>query len=168
MLAQRNPSSIGRLMLTSPPTYKDMTTAIPPKELETNYNFLRSPILGNAAFRLLETRGIIRFFSDLFLFQDKCQEEWLDNTEKGSSREARPPIQAFNAGLMQHRSFEQELRMLTQPTMVVSGGGDLRVKDRILYGGEMEQCTMRTIDGLNVLPWENPRGVIELIKEMGQ
>ena len=166
MLASRNPRTVGNLILTSPPVYTDMVTAVPQKELERNYNFLRSPIFGNIAFALLESRSIIRFFSDLFLFQDKCDEEWLDQTQKEVFREARPPIEAFNAGLLQHRSFEEEMRFLPQPTKILSGEGDKRAIDRVLYGTEMNQCVLETIEGCNVLPWENPKGVVDQIKEM--
>mmetsp|Transcript_15379 Transcript_15379/g.28971 ORF Transcript_15379/g.28971 Transcript_15379/m.28971 type:complete len:169 (-) Transcript_15379:2723-3229(-) len=166
MIAQRNPTTVSRLMLTSPPIYKDMVTAIAQKELERNYNFLKSPIFGNAAFSVLESRQIIKFFSDTFLFASKCDDDWLDETENEISIEARPPIQAFNAGLLQNRSFKQELKNLPQKTMIVEGNGDKRSKDRLQYGVEMRTCTLRTIDGLNVLPWENPKQVIDMIKEL--
>ena len=105
MLAKRNPMQVETLMLTSPPTYKDITTAVPEAELQRNYNFLCSPVLGGLAFALLESRGLIQFFSNAFLFQGKCDEEWLDETQRELCVEARTPVQAFNAGLLQHRSF---------------------------------------------------------------
>lgn len=166
MIAQRNPTTVSRLMLTSAPTYKEMITAIAQTELERNYNFLKSPIFGRAAFSILESRQIIKFFSDVFLFAGKCDDDWLDETEREISIEARPPIQAFNAGLLQHRSFQEELKGLPQWTMIVEGSGDKRSKDRLQYGTEMRKCTLRTIDGLNVLPWENPIEVIELMREL--
>lgn len=173
MLAKRNPTQVEKLMLTSPPTYKEITTAIPETELQRNYNFLCSPILGKLAFALLESRTIIRFFSNLFLFQeDDCGEEWLDEAQRESLWEdARTPVQAFNAGLLQHRSFEDELKELSNSQknsslLVVSGEGDKRVLDRQLYQSELDNmCTLTTIDGLNVLPWENPAGVVDLIKK---
>jgi hypothetical protein len=166
MIASRNPSTVSFLILTSPPTYKDMVTAVPSNELEKNYNFLKSSIFGKFAFSILESKGLIEFFSDQFLFSEKCDSSWLDETEKEISVEARPPIQAFNAGLMQHRSFENELKEITQPTYIVSGVGDRRAKDRADYSTEMNLCTLKTLDGVNVLPWESPRGVIDLIKEL--
>ena len=167
MLAKRNPLTVGDLMLTSPPSYTDMTTAVPQKELETNFNFLRSPIFGNIAFSILESKEIIRFFSDLFLFMDKCDDRWLDETEQECCREARAPICAFNAGLLQHRSFEDELREMTQNTLIVSGKGDKRVEDREKYSSAMAKCSLKSIEGLNVMPWENPGEVVRLIKELG-
>ena len=155
-------------MLTSPPTYNDITTAIPQAELTKNYNFLSSPILGRLAFTLLESGDIIKFFSNLFLFQDKCDEDWLDEAEKELCEEARPPVQAFNAGLLQHRSFKEELRDMTQPLWIVSGEGDKRVKDRQSYQSELgERCKLISISGLNVLPYENPEDVVKLIQDIG-
>ena len=81
--------------------------------------------------------------------------------------EARTPVQAFNAGLLQHRSFEWELKELPQPVLVVSGEGDKRVLGRQLYQSELNKCTLATIEGCNVLPWETPTGVVDLIKELG-
>jgi len=166
MIAQRNPTTVTHLMLTSPPTYTEITTAIPQRDLERNYNFLKSPIFGNIAFSILESRQAIKFFSDLFLFGNKCDDEWLDETEKEIFIKARPPIQAFNAGMLQHRSFERELKDLDQPVMVVAGNQDKRSKDRLQYRSEMKRCTLRTIHGLNILPWENPKQVIALMKEL--
>lgn len=170
MLATRNPDSVKALMLASPPTYKDVTTAVPQAELQRNYEFLRSPFWGKLAFSILENRAIIRFFSDLFLFSEKCDERWLDETEKESKfPQARTPIQAFNAGLLQHRSFEMELQESTQPLMVVSGVGDKRAVDRLEYQSTAtrKECRLETIEGTNVLPWENPNGIVELMRELG-
>ncbi len=166
VLAKRNPSMVSKLMLTSPPIYQDMVTAVPTVELERNYNFLKSPIWGGLAFAVLENREIIRFFSDLFLFEGKCDDEWLDNTIEESYQEARTPIQAFNAGLLQHRSFEDELQTLTQETWIVSGSKDKRVIDRQSYASEMKKCELKSIEGLNVMPWENTNSIIDLVKDL--
>ena len=167
MLAKRNPLLIRDLMLTSPPTYEDMTTPIAEAELQKNYNFLCSPILGNIAFSILENRIVIKFFSNLFLFATECDEQWLDETERESCVLARTPVQAFNAGLLQHRSFEEEMKEIIQPTCIVSGKGDKRVMGRQSYKSEMKKCTLKTIEGTNVMPWENPVGVVDLIKDIG-
>mmetsp|Transcript_5865 Transcript_5865/g.8605 ORF Transcript_5865/g.8605 Transcript_5865/m.8605 type:complete len:385 (-) Transcript_5865:165-1319(-) len=166
MLAARNPLTVSKLMLTSPPIYQDMITAVPQQELEKNYNFLKSPLFGPLAFGILENRGIIRFFSDLFLFADVCDEEWLDQTILEAREEARSPIQAFNAGLLQHRSFEEELTSLQQKTIVLSGENDKRESDRAPYALEMKRCILKKVGGCNVMPWENPEAVIEVIKDL--
>lgn len=167
MLAKRNPSTISNLMLTSPPTYEDVTTAVPTAELQRNYDFLRSPIFGNIAFKLLESRGLIKFFSNQFLFQEECDEGWLDETERESVVAARTPVQAFNAGLLQHRSFEEDLKESLQPKLIVSGEGDKRAVDRQPYKEELDTCSLVTIPGLNVLPWESSNALVDLIKDLG-
>jgi pimeloyl-ACP methyl ester carboxylesterase len=167
MLAQRNPLTVSNLMLTSPPTYKDVTTAIPTSELRRNYEFLRSTIFGYIAFNILESRALIKFFSNRFLFQDECDEEWLDETGRESVVAARTPVQAFNAGLLQHRSFEVDLKESPQPKLIVSGEGDKRAVDRQPYKEQLDSCTLVTIPGLNVLPWESPDALVNLIKELG-
>lgn len=167
MLAKRNPLTISNLMLTSPPTYTDVTTAVPTAELQRNYEFLRSPILGSIAFNLLESRALIKFFSNSFLFQEECDDDWLDETDKESVLAARTPVQAFNAGLLQHRSFEEDLKESPQPKLIVSGEGDKRAVDRQPYKEQLDTCSLTTIPGLNVLPWESPKEVVDLIKELG-
>lgn len=168
MLAKRNPFTISNLMLTSPPTYKDVTTAIPSAELQRNYDFLRSPFFGSIAFNLLESRALIQFFSNRFLFQNECDDEWLDETGRESVVvSARTPVQAFNAGLLQHRSFEEDLKESPQPKLIVSGEGDKRAVDRQPYKEQLDSCTLVTIPGLNVLPWESPEALVDRIKELG-
>ena len=167
MLAKRNPKQIGTLMLTSPNTYEDITTPIPQKELQRNYDFLRSPILGNLAFALLESRQAIKFFSDLFLFQDTCDEQWLDEAMDEICDDARAPVQVFNAGLLQHRSYEDELNDMSSRIWIVKGTSDKR--DRQMYISKLgdEKCKLVTLDGCNVLPWENPVSTINLMRELG-
>ena len=168
MLASRNnPTSVvSKLILTSPPKYDDMITPVPQKELETNYNFLSSPLWGNLAFSVLESRPIIRLFSDLFLFSDKCDEMWLDYTMNGASfKESRTPVISFNAGLLSHRSFEDEMVSLDQEVLIVCGKDDKRTSDRMMYCTEMKDCRIEVLDGCNVVPWENERDFVKLIKE---
>ena len=166
MLAARNPDTVSNLVMTSPPTWKEMTTAVPEAELESNYNFLKSP-LGGIAFNALESEWAIRFFSNLFLFNGKADEKWMDLClQECAYQEARPPIQAFNAGLMQHRSYLEELSTLPQSVTVVQGKGDVnRIPLRKEYESEMKDCRLVTLpEGLNVLPWECPKLFVETIQ----
>lgn len=161
-------SRVSSLILTSPPIWNDMITPIPTKELDFNYNFLKSPILGSLAFFLLETRPAIQFFSDLFLFQDKCDDEWLKKTlavESSKRKALRPPVMAFNAGLLNHRSFKYEMKELTQSTMILVGDADKRTKDRMEYTTEMKDCQITSIEGCNVLPWENTQKTCDAIED---
>ena len=108
MLTNRNPTHIQTLMLTSPPTYQDTTTSIPQSELESNYNFLSSPILGKLAFTILESRQIIKFFSNLFLFKEDSDEMWLNEAMDEVCIESRTPVQVF---LMQDYCSIKVMRM---------------------------------------------------------
>lgn len=165
LLSSRNPTSfVSKLILTSPPIYDDMITPLPPNELETNYNFLASTVWGSIAFSLLESRPLIRLFSDLVLFSKKCDEDWLDYTMEGASfKEARTPVQAFNAGLLRSRSFEEELQTLEQRVLILNGVDDKRNSERIRYTTDMKNCEMKELGGLNVLPWENPKDIVSAI-----
>jgi len=128
---------------------------------------LTLPVVGSILFNLLETRAAIRLFSNLFLFANKCDERWLDMimTYGSISDAAREPIKAFNAGLLNHRSYENELKSLTQPTLIVSGSIDKRQSGRIPFSEEMRECTLNIIDGLNVLPWENAASFKRIVLE---
>jgi pimeloyl-ACP methyl ester carboxylesterase len=169
VLAARNPDTVNRLVLTSPPTWKDMTTAVPEVELERNYDFLRSPVWGNLAFNLLESRWALEFFSNTFLFADKCDDLWIDRAMEEACKESRPPVHAFNAGFCNHRSFEEELCTLSQPTLVLHGSEDTtRNKKRDEYASKMRHGVVQTIPGQNVLPWESAAEVCKAILNFHQ
>jgi pimeloyl-ACP methyl ester carboxylesterase len=162
MMAARNPDMIDNLVLASPPTWKDMTTAVPEVELSRNYNFLRNPVWGRFAFKLLESRGAIEFFSNQFLFSDPCDPAWLDKAEHELGLKARPPVVCFNAGFCQHRSFEEELQTLPQSTLILAGHGDKRQREE--YTSYMKDCRLQVLPGLNVLPWESPSETVQALK----
>lgn len=171
LLAARNPESVSELVLASPPTWEDMTTAVPQQELERNYGFLRSPILGKLAFSILETRGLVEFFSNQFLFTPGmgCDDTWLDNTETEMCVEARPPVQNFNAGMCMNRGLGPELSKTIQseiPTvLVVQGENDKRSREE--YKQNMKNCRLVTIPGTtNVIPWEQPETFADLLVEI--
>ena len=165
LLAARNPETVQKLVLTSPPVWKEMTTGVPEKELQKNYEFLSSPIFGPLAFGLLESQWAVRFFSNLFLFSEPCDEQWLKEVENEACSDARPPVQVFNAGFCIHRSFEEELRTLPQPTLILQGADDeARIPDRASYSNTMQHCTLQVMEGKNVLPWENPKKVGQAIQ----
>ena len=166
LVASRNPSVISHLVLTSPPTLEDMTTATPEEELAKNYNFYRS-FWGKLAFGVLESRWAVRLFSNLFLFLEECDELWVDlsTSKEATTVEARPPVAIFNSGFLQHRSYEEELcQIIEQPTLIISGSGDKRAEKRIEYGSKMKRCSLKTLRGTNVLPWEAPDTVCDAIQ----
>ena len=154
LLAARNPSLIKDLILTSPPTFEELTKNIPESELRFNYKALCNPILEKIAFRLLESRWAIKFFSDLFLFARQCDSEWIIRTINESGPDVRQPVQLFNAGYCSYRSFQEELcNEITQPTLIVRGKEDTR--DCLIYAEKLRNCYIKIIDGKNVLPWES-------------
>ena len=166
LLASRNPTVVSKLVLTSPPTWDDMTTATPEEQLAKNYNFYRS-FWGKLAFAALESRWAVRLFSNLFLFLEECDERWVDlsTSREATTVEARPPVAIFNSGFLQHRSYEEELReLIEQPVLIISGSGDKRAEKRVEYESEMKLCTLATLRGTNVLPWEAPAKVCEAIQ----
>lgn len=164
-IAYRNRSGrVKGLVLASPPQWKVMTTSVPAKELERNYSMLQSKMLGNLGFSLLEQEGSVRFFSDSFLFNRKTDDMFVELASV-EAKEAglRPPVQAFNAGLCNHRSFEEELKGLEVPTLILSGESDNRASGRRQYATEMRDCQLMSVKGKNVLPWESPEKVGEVI-----
>ena len=163
VLAARNPTQIRNLVLCSPPTWKDMITPIPQRELERNFNFLNSPILGRLAFSILESRRAIQFFSDAFLFSQPCDDLWLDNAQKEISVQARPPVMAFNAGFCLHRSLKEELTNLKMPVLVMQGQDDKRARQE--YVQEMKNCQLVQLAGTNVMPWESSTEVVATLKK---
>jgi len=161
LLADRNQDIIHRLVLTSPPTWENLTTAVPGNELERNYNFLRSPIWGKLAFKLLESRQAIEFFSNKFLFSNKCDNTWLDKTEQESGVNSRQPVVVFNAGMCMNRGLQLELTRLEQPTLVIQGEDDKRQKQE--YSQNMKNCQLIELPGQNVIPWEYPKEMANLL-----
>jgi hypothetical protein len=144
--------------MTSPPTWADLTVPIPTTQLERNYRFWTSPVVNNWAFALLEQKWSIQLFSNWFLFDKErpCDEIWLDNVINEVDPKGRIPVQAFNAGLCMHRSYQQELTNFTQPTLIIQSQQDSRRnQQRELYQTLMKQCEIITLSsGRNVLPWE--------------
>ncbi|KAL3913664.1 MAG: hypothetical protein SGARI_000543 [Bacillariaceae sp.] len=166
LLAERNPNTVRQLVLASPPTWKEMTTAVPEQELARNYNFLRNPLWGNVAFSLLESEWAIRYFSNLFLFSEPCDDLWIETAKQEcSSVEARPPVQCFNAGMCLNKSLEAELSSLQQPTWIVEGQDDKR--ERMEYMQWMKNCRIqKVLPGTNVIPWEFPDEFAQVLAEI--
>jgi pimeloyl-ACP methyl ester carboxylesterase len=161
LLAARNPKMVRKLVLASPPLWKEMTTPVSEKDLSRNLNFFQS-MLGKLAFGILERRGTIALFSNLFLFSEPCDDKWLDLAEKEMGKAARPPVAIFNAGFTLNKSLESELLSLRQPTLVVQGEDDPRIRDEY---SNMKDCTMETVQGKNVIPWEYPEQFWGVVKD---
>lgn len=110
----------------------------------------------------MESRWAIEFFSNQFLFSRPCDSTWLDNAEKELGQETRPPVQAFNAGFCLHRSFEEELQSINQPTLIISGTKDGRQRQEYLRF--VKNCQMESLSGRYVLPWESTSEIVKTVK----
>ena len=161
---ERRTKKVSHLILASPPEYNDMIHPLPQKDLEWNYNFYRSPVTGGFAFGALENRSAIWLFSNLFLFDSpiSINDSFVTNAaEECRNPKLRPPIMAFNAGLLLHRSLRDDLASIQQPTLILSGVADIRNNGRQGYKTGMKDCTLKTIRGKNILPWESSGEVCE-------
>jgi hypothetical protein len=88
---------------------------------------------------------------------------WLDKTEIEFGTKARAPVQVFNAGFCMNRSLENELTAMKQPTLIVEGKDDTR--QRTEYIQNMNNCQTTVLPGKNVIPWEYPKELAQLIRE---
>lgn len=168
LLTARNLDTVNTLVLTSPPT--DLTTPVTEKELARNYGFFTGRFTAPVAFGLLETRRAVKFFSNLFLFENPCDDEWLDQAEAETCEAARPPVQVFNAGFCQARSYQPELQAIVESpdtrVLVLQGQGDTprNANRQMFYEEQMgDSCRVVTLPGKNVLPWEFPRETLQAI-----
>mmetsp|Transcript_23024 Transcript_23024/g.33807 ORF Transcript_23024/g.33807 Transcript_23024/m.33807 type:complete len:431 (-) Transcript_23024:81-1373(-) len=155
------------LIMASPPKWNEMITPIPENNLSDQYDFFTSKVRGGLAFALLESKWAVEFFSNLFLFSNDCDDEWIERaTGDAACKEARTPVMAFNAGFCNARSFEYELTNLEIKTLVLSGLDDEeREEQRRKYGSEMKNCVMESLRGKNVLPWESPVQFCVVLRE---
>jgi pimeloyl-ACP methyl ester carboxylesterase len=163
-LASRNPDTIRSLILSSPPLLEELQNGLPEQQIRQNYDFFASQ-LGNVAFRLLETKPAVRFFSDLFLFENKCDEIWLQNALNEACSLARPPIAAFNSGLCLKKGYRQAIANIKTPVLVLQGKTDSRSIKRLeVYPSCFTNCQVEEIEGKNVLGWESPGSCCRAIK----
>jgi pimeloyl-ACP methyl ester carboxylesterase len=163
LLAARNPALVQNLVLLSPPTYRDMTTAVPRTKLQYNYRILCNEWVEKIAFNILESQWVVRFFSNLFLFSKPCDDEWLDRTILEIGSGARRPVQLFNAGYCSYRSYHLELsEQIIQPTLILRGNIDNRYCTN--FKMHMADCRTEIINGKNVLPWESSPECCRAIK----
>lgn len=157
LLAARNKCGcVKHMILSAPPADSEILSAVPENELRLNFNFLRGP-LGQLAFRYaLETEWAVRFFSNLFLFDKPCEDEWVETALQEAGPAVRIPVCFFNAGLCQQRSYEPELKDITVPCLILQGKADKRDRARYKEMIGEDLCQIVTISGQNVLPWESP------------
>ena len=107
----------------------------------------------------------MRLFSNLFLFDAPCDDAWIDAARQEAGPAVRPPVAWFNAGCLQHRSYEAELESIAVPTLILQGMADPRKDDRQKYVDLLAKGEIVTIDrGNNVLPWEAPVETVAVIR----
>ena len=114
-------------------------------------------------FNYLESKVVYRLKMREF-FKSTPEERYINiaTVKERTTREARNPIIAMNSGDLFHRSFEEDLRRLRQPTLIVAGSADKVVKDKrpgfglAPYSTKMPNEKTIIIDGKVMLPWESP------------
>ena len=85
------------------------------------------------------------------------------NSMKEMGPSVRPPVQVFNAGMCQAKSYEDELLELPQPTLILQGDADPR--DRNEFKKYVKECEIMTLPGRNALPWESPKETSTAIRD---
>ena len=70
--------AVAGLALSAPPPFADLAEGLDSAEVARNLDFLQSS-LGRQLVKLLRSSFFVRFFSNLFLFADACDEAWIGN-----------------------------------------------------------------------------------------
>jgi pimeloyl-ACP methyl ester carboxylesterase len=104
-------------------------------------------------------------------FKNPPEDRYINiaTAKERTTKEARNPIIATNAGDLFHRSFEEDLKRLHQPTLIIAGSADKVVKDKrpgfglAPYSTKMSDEKTVIVDGKVMLPWESPD---EVMKEL--
>ncbi|GMH98442.1 hypothetical protein TrST_g1829 [Triparma strigata] len=156
--------NIQRIILTSPPTYETLTKPISADEYGLNYNILTFPGLKQIFTRILMNRGAIKFFSNLFLFSQSADEDFLSKAARDAEQLWRiNPVFAFNAGALITRSWEEEIESCGKLGLVIISG-EKETEERRLGRDFGSNCTNVILeDGLNVIPWEQSRALASII-----
>ena len=171
--AWRGSLAVSGLVLASPPEWDALADGYPDEEVASNFEKLGATIgnpspLGTLGYNLLCARPFVQFFSDAFLFAGKADEAFLDACLATARPERRWPVIAFNAGLVASRGYATELRSLPQPTLVLSGASGGKPKRPSEFEGGMRRCSVRSLPGLNVLPWESTAAVARAVGEFAR
>ena len=162
-LAHRgNLSRLEKLVLLSPQKYCEVAApAVSEKEFGKNYGVLTQPVLKPFFRWFLSQSWSVKLFSGLFLFSGKVDPDFVRNCVDEAAAlgpAGFEPVAAFNAGALNTRSYEEELRSISVETIVVSGKDDTkdRTAGREGYAGGMKRCVVKVLEnGYNNIPWEN-------------
>ena len=156
-LAKRNPQIISHLILISPPTWKEITQPLPLEHRFKKYKAYTSPV-SYTFYDALETPLGFKAYMRRY-FKRRLDDQFVSfATERGRvTKEARGTIASFNSGALFDKSYEDELRHIEQPTLILVGDADdKRNRGRQEYLMHMPDAVLATIDGKSALPWESP------------
>jgi pimeloyl-ACP methyl ester carboxylesterase len=163
---------IANVILASPPTLQELRTSLSIDEAVRNWDWLRQ--LPDWAFRnLLETKGAIQFFSNLFLFDRPCDRVWIDQARTECDRSVRAAVRYFNAGMCEVPSVDivvaggvgANMTTTTPPprrVLVVRGAKDRRI--------EKDDFTKTIVipNANKVVPWEAPGAFLAAVQSFLQ
>jgi len=156
-LAKRHPQTISHLILITPPTWKEITQPLPLQHRFKKYKAYTSPV-SYTFYDALETPLGFKAYMRRY-FKRRPDDQFVGfATERGRvTKQARGTIASFNSGALFDRSYEEELRSIEQPTLILVGDADdKRNREREEYLRNMPNAVMATIDGKAALPWESP------------
>ena len=103
--------AVAGLALSAPPPFADLAEGLDSAEVARNLEFLQSS-LGRQLVKLLRSAFFVKFFSNLFLFADACDEAWISNClVDDESPKSIEPVLTFNAGVVGARGLFDELKM---------------------------------------------------------
>ena len=157
--------AVAGLALSAPPPFADLAEGLDSAEVARNLDFLQSS-LGRQLVKLLRSAFFVKFFSNLFLFADSCDEAWISNCLVDDARpKSIEPVLTFNAGVVGARGLFDELKMqVPQPVLVIEGSADKRSQKRGGYAETVPDLERVAIEGsCNVPPWERPGLVADAI-----
>ena len=169
-LATRNENAVSHLVLLSPPCWERLTTEFTTEEERQQRH---ADNIGPAAdfyYNYLESKVGYRLKMREF-FENPPDDRYINiaTAKERTTKEARNPIIATNAGDLFHRSFEEDLKRLQQPMLIIAGSADKVVKDKrpgfglAPYSTKMSNEKTVIVDGKVMLPWESPD---EVMKEL--
>ena len=177
--------AVAGLALSAPPPFADLAEGLDSAESDAasvcsmawgltgcrshrvarNLDFLQSS-LGRQLVKLLRSAFFVKFFSNLFLFADSCDDTWISNCLVDDARpKSIEPVLTFNAGVVGARGLFDELKMqVPQPVLVIEGSADKRSEKRGGYADTVPDLERVAIEGsCNVPPWERPGLVADAI-----